>query len=40
MLYFGSCIYAWAVLDDDPPIYFFHVAEMTGMCHHSQFFVC
>jgi hypothetical protein len=33
----GSCLYAWADLDNNP-IYAFRVAGMTGVLHHTQFY--
>jgi hypothetical protein len=32
----GSCIYAWAILDNNPPIYSSLLAEITAVCHHTQ----
>jgi hypothetical protein len=32
----GSHIFAWVSLGIDPPIYATHVAEMTGVYHHTQ----
>jgi hypothetical protein len=36
----GSCIYAWASLDCDPPTYPSHVAGMTGAHNHAQVCIC
>jgi hypothetical protein len=35
----GSCIYLWASLDHDPPIYIFHVARLTGTNQYTQVFI-
>jgi phage-related protein len=35
----GYQVYAWAGLDNDPPVYASQVARMTRACHHAQIFI-
>jgi hypothetical protein len=32
----GSSVFAWADLNQSPPMYTLCVAGMAGMCHHTQ----